>query len=307
MSRHPHLSLSHFLLAGVTLLSAAACRKEETTEGRTSDFPSAGADAGASNSGSKGTAGAQHSGNGDESSSTLAKLQRLDSASDETKDGSSIAGDSQAIGGSILNLAIVPAAPSVVMPLTLVRTLAAEFNVSSFWEPPRFCDAIPTSFAKCVDPAEKPYCDFVVSRLTKLYCALGGESRDQASYTGASITSGDLLLLWNTALNICSFQDTTATAPGGYLSVTAARLGVSYNQLKRDIAYRLVTKFLGYNSSDARAATEVSFIMNTLFMPSGNTGGNRFDGSTDAGMKELLIKFSQACSYLVMHERQLIY
>ena len=302
-----HFFRSYFLFAGLTCLATISCRKEEGTEARTTHLPNANSDSGPSTTGDRGTVSSTQIGYGDESSSTLSQLQRLDSASDDNKDGSSIAGGSQMIGGSILNLAIVPSAPSVVTPLTLVRTLAAEFNVSPYWDPPRFCDSVPTTFAKCANLAEKPYCDFVVFRLTQLYCDLGGESRDQASYIGASITSGDLLLLWNTALNICSFQDVTATAPGGYLSVTAARLGVSYNQLKRDVAYRLVTKFLGYNSADARAATEVSIIMNSVFMPSANAGGNRFDGSTDVGMKELLVKFSQACSYLVMHERQLIY
>ncbi len=213
------------------------------------------------------------------------------------------AGDNQ---NRTFQLASIGVGERFLSPLQLTMSTAQHFNLSSRWKAPRDCQATIShqsvcdeqrSTCQCTNKAEQDFCIPAMESLDDLYCKLGGESRQSASYLGPQFTAGDLIILWQAALDICSLSKLEE-------SLTARHVGVGFNQQKIRIAEDLVVKFLGTTPSSDFGRVESDFIYSQILAPLDSPGEPTF---LESNPRELLEKFSATCTYLVTHSRQVRY
>lgn len=227
---------------------------------------------------------------------------------DAKVDATDIEGDSTS-DGQTFRLAVLPARKRSLPPQLIVRSTAQFFHLNVLWVPPAVCTAagMAVRASQCTDAAKEDFCKGGLLALNKLYCGLGGSSREEASYLGARFTAGDVVVLFQAAATICSMKNPDADVVGNILSLAGKELGHGYNKSKALIADQMITRILGIPADSGDGLAEFEFITNELFGPTVNAQTELFTGDTALGRRELFEKFSRACTYLVTHPRLMTY
>jgi hypothetical protein len=132
--------------------------------------------------------------------------------------------------------------------------------------------------------------------LNQLYCQLGGESREISSFLGSRLSTGDLVLLWQFALNVCFFMEKDGAGQ------TATRLGVNVQGSKGENAKKLISNFLALSELEMEFSVERDFLMNEIFISSEGSGAGVFVDN-----EQVVEQFGAACVYLTTHPKQTIY
>ena len=179
----------------------------------------------------------------------------------------------------------------------LVKNLAGIFitDPGVDWEPPSSCSSDAGTYDSCDGVTDSDYCNGVYMELNQLYCQLGGESREISSFLGSRLSTGDLVLLWQFALNVC-FREKDAKGQ------TATRLGVNDKGSKGENAKKLISNFLALSELEMEFSVERDFLMNEIFISSEGSEAGVFVND-----EEVIQQFGAACVYLTTHPKQTIY
>ena len=226
-----------------------------------------------------------------------------------TKEESTVSSN-QETTSTTLNLAVIDPAPKILTPALLTRSTAQIFNLGQEWKAIRDCSDLSHNMeTQCKNGTgnQKKFCVKALPILNQLYCSMGGEAKQQAAYLGHKESHGDIINLWQAALDICSLR-TPDVEPSGetpsILNFVASDIAnhspllyATSEEAVEQISKRMVARYLNMSNSEAEASGEIEFLMSDIF------GDADISNDADVFTKH----YAAACAYLITYPSRLAY